>query len=203
MEEEVENEEVKRVKVTNFQSPVPTIIKIRNLIYGKRKPDIYTRITYYINLVIWITFLLWNVISYFTITSRNLIKSQKGISVEKIIEHRGAELGFEPGEFLTRLTTFHAISILCWTLVFFGLVLLYRKKKQFVYFTLIPVLFFIGMNIFFLSFTYFSEDTTMFDKITLLIFVVSCFMHAYLMNNERNGGSIGFFGENTEAEESP
>lgn len=203
MSEEFSREDKKSVKATKFQSPVPIIITIRNLIFGKKRPDIYTIITYYTNLVIWLTFMLWNVISYFTITSRTLIMRQKGISVENIIELRGKELGFEPGEFLSRLTTFHAISVICWGLVFFGLILLYRKKKQFIYFTLGPVIFFLGMNLFYLSFTYTVEDNTMFDKISLLIFIVSCIFHAYLMKNERNGGSISFFGESTEAEESP
>ena len=59
------------------------------------------------------------------------------------------------------------------------------------------------MNVFYLSYTYFMEDTTAYDKIALLILIASIIFHTYLMKNERNGGSISFFGETTEGEESP
>lgn len=188
-------DEQKQVRKTRFQSPVPILIKIRNLIYGKKRPDVYTQITYYVNLLIWLSFMIWNLISFFAITSRHMIYRQKGISLTAIVERRGKELNFEPGTFLDRLYTFHAISIICWSLVFIGLILLYRKKKQFVYFTLGPVIFYLGMTMFYLSFTYFMEDTTAYDKVALLIFIASISIHAYLMKNEREGGSISFFGE--------
>jgi len=193
---EIETEESEiAAKKTPFQSPVPLIIKLRNFIFGKSKPDIYTRITFFINLVIWATFFIWHCISYFTITSRALILQKKGIPVERIIENRGSQLDFAQGDFLNRLLTFHAISIICWGLIFVGLVLLFRKKKQFSYFILGPIIFYLGMNAFYLSFTYFMEDTTAYDKIALLILIASILFHTYLMKNERSGGSISFFGE--------
>ena len=202
--DQIESEEqgVKTTK-TPFQSPVPFIIKFRNFIFGKKKPDIYTRITFFTNLVIWATFFIWHCISYFTITSRTLILRQKGIPVESIIEKRGAQLEFAHGDFLNRLLTFHAISIICWGLIFLGLILLYRKKKQFSYFILGSIIFYLGMNVFYLSFTYFMEDTTAYDKIVLLILIASITFHTFLMKNERSGGSISFFGEANEVEESP
>lgn len=195
---QVENKE--RVR-TRFESPVPFVIALRNLVYGKKKPDMYTRIAFVINMIIWVTFFLWNIISYFVITNRDVLRIQKGINVERIIETRGSELGFEVGQFMNRLLTFHAISIICWGLIFIGLVLLYRKKKQFIYFTLAPLTFYIGMMLFYIGFTYFAQDTTMFDKIALLVFVVSILMHAYLLQNERSGGSISFFGETEDDKE--
>ena len=36
------------------------------------------------------------------------------------------------------------------------------------------------------------------DKILVLIVAVSCIIHAILMRNEKNGGSISFFGEDKE-----
>ena len=139
--------------------------------------------------------MLWSIVSYLAITMRSIILKQKGIPVEDIIQKRGIELGFEPNDFLPRLLTFHAVSIICWGLVFFGLILLYRKKKQFSYFILGAVSFYLGMSIFYLSFNYFLLDTTTFDKISLLIVITSITLHAFLMKNERSGGSISFFGE--------
>ncbi|MDG1332428.1 MAG: hypothetical protein P8P74_08860 [Crocinitomicaceae bacterium] len=182
-------------KKTKFQSPKPILVRIRNIVFGKRKPDIFTRVTFYINTVLWLSFMLWNVIGYFAISSRKMISEMKNIEVEEIIAARGVELGFEPGDFITRLTVVYGVGILCWAAVFFGLILLYRKRKQFIYFVLGGVLFYVGLNIFYLSFQFFREDTTSFDKISLLVIALSTIIHSFLMNNERHGGSISFFGE--------
>ncbi len=185
-------------KTTKFQSPKPMLVRLRNIIFGRKKPDIYTRITFYINIVLWLSFMLWNIIGYFAISLRYLISEMKGIKVEKIIVERGIELGFEPADFVTRLTVVHGVGILCWGAIFFGLVLLYRKRKQFIFFIVGGVLFYIGLNIFYLSYQFFKEDTTGFDKISLLIIVFSTIIHSVLMSNERRGGSISFFGETDE-----
>ena len=182
-------------KKTKFQSPKPILVRLRNIIFGRRKPDIFTRVTFYINIVLWLSFMLWNVIGYFAFVLRNMISEMKGIEVKEIISQRGIELGFEPADFISRLTVVHGVGILCWGAVFFGLVLLYRKRKQFVFFIVGGALFYVGLNIFYLSFQFFKEDTTGFDKISLLIIVLSTIIHSFLMKNERRGGSISFFGE--------
>ncbi len=195
----MEEQEVK--PRTKFQSPLPFIIQFRNLIFGKEKPDTFTSVTFVINIIISTTFFLWNIISYFSISMKDFIEAQKGISVEEIITKRGGELGFENGEFLNRLLTFHAISIICWIIVFVGIVLLYRKLIQFVYFIVLPILFYIGMSIFYISYTYFIEDTTTYDKIALLVVVAGSILHYFLMKNESRGGSINFFGAIEDEEE--
>jgi len=182
-------------KKTKFQSPKPILVRLRNIVFGKRKPDIFTRVTFYINIVLWMCFMLWNLIGYFAISSRDMITEMKNIQVEKIIAARGIELGFEPSDFISRLTVVHGVGIFCWAAVFFGLILLFRKRKQFIYFILGGVLFYIGLNIFYLSFQFFREDVTSFDKISLLIILMSTVIHSFLMKNERRGGSISFFGE--------
>lgn len=183
------------IKTTKFQSPVPLLIRVRNLIFGKKKPDIYTRITFYLNLLIWVGFMLWSIISYIAISSRKLIFEIKGIPVESIIQERGHALGFTEDTFISRLTTFHAISVICWIVVLFGLILLYRKQRRFVYFILGGTTFYVGMIIFYISFQYFREDVTFIDKVGLLVLFLSVLLHGFLMKNERSGGSISFFGE--------
>lgn len=186
---------------TKFQSPIPFIIQFRNLIFGKEKPDTFTTVTFYMNLVIWATFMLWSIISYFSISMKDFILAQKGISVEEIITARGMELGYENNDFINRLLTFHAVSIVCWLVVFIGIVLLYRKKIQFVYFIVGAVFAYIGMSIFYIGFTYFIEDTTTYDKIALLVIIAGSVVHYFLMRNESNGGSINFFGAIEDEEE--
>lgn len=194
-------EEQEAKSTTKFQSPIPFIIQFRNLIFGKKKPDIFTLVTFYMNLVIWFTFMIWNIISYFSISMKDFILAQKGISVEEIITKRGLELGYVNDEFLNRLLTFHAISIICWTIVFVGIVLLYRKKIQFIYFIVGAILAYVGMSIFYVGYSYFIEDTTTYDKIALLIIVAGSILHYFLMRNESNGGSINFFGAIEDEEE--
>jgi len=181
--------------VAKYQSPVPFLIKFRNLIFGKIKPDFYTRIVFFIGILIWLSFQLWTAISYFTLYSRSVIEQQKGIPIEQIIHDRGTELGFIDDDFVSRLLTFNAIGIICWAIVFVGLILLYRKKKQFIFFILGGSLFYLGMSIFYVSYTYFIQDTTTFDKIAILILITSSVFHSFLMNNERKGGGISLFGE--------
>lgn len=193
--EREDKERVKREKIRKFESPIPFVIIFRNWIFGKKKPDIYTRITFFINLTIWATFITWSGISYFALISKQWIWQQKGIPVKWIIERRGKELGFEPGVFVDRLESMNLMALFCWLTFFIGLVFLYRKKRRFTYFTFIPLLIFIVLNMFYMGFTYFIEDTTSFDKIALLIMALSLGLHSFLMNNERKGGSISFFGE--------
>jgi len=193
--EKEEKDRRKKEQIRKLESPIPFVVIIRNWIFGKRKPDIYTRFTFVTNVVIWLLFLIWSGFSYFAVNSREWILQQKGIGVKTIIEGRGKELGFEQGVFLERMETASLIAIICWLAFFVGLILLYRKKRIFVYFSLIPLLVYIGLNSLYLGFDYFIEDITLFDKILLLISLVSISISAYMM---RNGGSentgSNFFG---------
>ncbi|XOV68380.1 MAG: hypothetical protein ACFHU9_04230 [Fluviicola sp.] len=193
--EREEKERVKREKMRKLESPLPFVIILRNWIFGKKRPDIFTRLTFIANLVIWILFLVWSGFSYFAVNSRDWILNQKGINVTNIINNRGRDLGFEQGVFLERMETESLLAIICWSVFFVGLVLLYRKKRIFVYFALIPLLAYIGLNSLYLGLDYFVQDVTLFDKILLLISLVSLSISAFMMRNggSENAGS-NFFG---------
>lgn len=200
MEEKKEqSESLGAVKKTPFQSPVPILIKLRNLIFGKQKPDVFTQVHFFLNLVIAAAFFTWHLLSVFAINRRGLIWEFKGISVEALVERRGIELGFSGGELLDRLMTLHSISVICWTIVFTGLVRLYRLKKDFIYFTLPAVLFYLGMNVFYMSFRFFVEDTTNFDKVAILIVALSSLIHYFLLKRSGAGEKISFFGVDEDA----
>lgn len=198
--EREEKERIKREKIRKFESPIPFVILFRNWIFGKQRPDMYTLLTFFANLVIWFFFLIWTGFSYFTIISREWIWEQKGIAVTSIVDKRGIALGFEPDVFIARLEFTNLIGIVCWCVFFIGLVFLYRKRKIFIYLTLIPMSIYLLLNLFYLGMTYFLHDVTMFDKVLLLIAATSLLVHSVLMKNERNGGSIGFFGEAMDVE---
>lgn len=189
------------VKKTKFQSPVPFIIQFRRFIFGKQKPDLYTQLAFFANLIIWATFFVWHIISYFALQSKNVFLREKGIPVHRIIEQRGNELGFEPGVFADKIETYNAISAILWGVFFIGLILMYRKRKMFIHFTLSPIALYLLLSVFYLSFTYFMQDTTGYDKVAILIVIVSCLFHNFLLRNENSGGSISFFGEADQEEE--
>jgi len=172
----------------------PFLIGLKGLIFGSKKPDIYTLSTFFLNLIIWFIFFLWEILSLIAITSRELIWQKKGVSVEAIVNDRGEQLGFTHGKFIDYLTTVHSIGLICWGIFFIGLILLYRKKESFVYFTVGPLVFFVGMLVFYLNFSYFAEDTTGFDKVALLISLLSLLLHFFLLRSEKLNGRINFFG---------
>jgi hypothetical protein len=108
---------------------------------------------------------------------------------------RGQALGFEGQDFLDRLLTTHAIAVVAWIIVFIGIVLLYRKKEVFLYFIVGGTVFYSGMLLFYMSFSYFKEDVTLFDKIGLLAILLSSTIYYFLLKKENAGGSINFFEE--------
>lgn len=180
---------------TSFHSPVPIILRLRTVVFGDEIPDKYTQFTFFLNLFFWFTFFMWSVASYLTISNREVIMDQKNIPVEEIIRSRGEQLGFEGQDFLDRLVTTHSIGVISWTVVFIGLVFLYRKKEIFIYFIAAGTLFYTGMLLFYISYSYFKEDVTLFDKIGLLAILLSSTMYFFLLRKENSGGSINFFEE--------
>lgn len=179
---------------TKFQSPVPFVLKLRDLIYGKRKPDFFTRLNFILNLVLWSTFMIWSIISFYAVGARDFIYRQKGIPVESIIKSRGRELGFDGDDFLDRLLTVNGIAIICWGVVFIALILMYRRNKRFFYPFIIPILFYIGMLFAYISPSYFMQDTTTFDKIALLIMLASSTIYYFLIKDKDKDEEINFFG---------
>ncbi len=171
---------------TKFNSALPLILKLRDLIFGSKKPDIYTRVTVYCNTLIWFIFLAWHLIGFASISMREVIFTEKKIDVEALIFERGKLLGFQPYEFLNLLLKYHSISAICWGTIFIGLILIWRKNKIFNYFIFIPLLVYAGMIVFFLRWRYFMEDTTTFDKITLLVFVLNILIYWIIQRAKRS-----------------
>ncbi|PWL29468.1 MAG: hypothetical protein DCO96_06835 [Fluviicola sp. XM-24bin1] len=196
--EREDKERIKREKMRKLESPIPFVIVLRNWIFGKRRPDIFTRITFIANLVIWMLFLIWSGFSYFAVNSRDWILQQKGIRVTSIINERGTELGFENGVFMDRMETASLIAIVCWLVFFVGLVLLYRKKRIFVYFSIVPLLAYVALNSIYLGFAYFIEDITLFDKILILISLLSLSISVFMMRSGGENTGSSFFGVPTE-----
>ncbi len=170
------------------------LIKMRQLILGDEIADLFTQVTFYINLVFWILFMVWSVASLIAFSQIELIISAKEIPVEEIIDQRGIQLGFEPGRFIDSLMFYQYIRLFTWITFLFGLILLYRKMKSFIYFTLIPLIVNVIAVLFLLGYEYFKSDISTFDKISLLIMAVSCVVFYFLIRKEDDEGVMNFFG---------
>lgn len=179
---------------TPFQSPVPYIVMLRNFIFGKEKPDVLTQVNFFINLFISLSFFIWHILSWLAISKRELIWQKKGISVEGLIESRGVELGFGSGELLSRLLTLHGISVICWGVILLGLVRLYRRKADFIYIVIPSLFFYVGMYLFYLSFRFFIEDTTAYDKLSMILVLLSATIEFVLLKRRQGGSGFSFFG---------
>jgi len=170
---------------TRFNSPIPMLMKLRDTIFGKLRPDLYTRITAYISLLIWIIFLSWHIISYFAISFRDVIRTEKKVDVEALIYNRAAQLGFNPETFLQQLLNYHLISAICWGVVFIGIVFLWRKMRVFALFLLGGVAVYYGLLLFYMGFRYFNEDTTLFDKILLAVLTGIALLYFLLLKSKK------------------
>lgn len=176
----MESQETEQVQ-TKFNSALPLILKVRDLIFGRKRPNLYTRITAYINLLIWCVFFCWHLISYFAISLRETIYVEKKINVEELIFRRGTELGFEPYHFLNHLLKYHFISIICWGVVFLGIVLIWRRMKIFSFFLFGALAVYFLVLFFYMGKNYFIQDTTLFDKILLALIVVNSLLYVFLI----------------------
>ena len=90
--------------------------------------------------------------------------------------------------------------MICWIVVLVGLVLMWRKDVRFAWFLFGGTVFYFGMMVFYLNYSYFRDDTTLFDKIALLTFNANAAMYLLMLRKEQSGGSLSFFGEEDDEE---
>lgn len=166
---------------TRFNSITPLILKLRDIVFGERRPDLYTRISCYLNLVIWFSFFLWHIIGYTAISLRGMIFEEKKIDVEALIFKRGETLGFRPYQFLNLLMEYHLVSSICWAAAFVSIVLMWRRKKIFIFLLLASLGAYLAQLISFMGWTYFMQDTTFFDKIMLAVIAANSLVFAIFM----------------------
>jgi hypothetical protein len=168
------------------------------LILGKREPDAYTKITFYTLFALAVLFLVWNIVGYVALRYQHLIHVHRHVAIDSIFAERGAQLGFSAEEFTDRLSTLFLVSIVCWLLVFSSLVLLWRKNNVYFPVLISGVLMYVCMLFFYLGYDYFRTDTSLFDKIALLIVLVMATLHYFLMKKEQAGEGLSFFGEDVD-----
>jgi len=166
------------------EDAIPLFVKISRIVFGKKKPDGFTRIIFSINLFSWFLLFMWNMISYFVLISSSIIKENKGFSVNAIIRRNGQKLGFNGQEFLDAITQFYFLNNFIWIIIFAGLVLMYRKKAFYPFLLLGGLAVHFLLMFFTLGLQYFLEDVSFFDKILYAILIGSTIIHSFLMKKE-------------------
>ncbi len=176
---------------TKFNSPLPLLITIRNAIFGKKRPDGYTRITFYLSTLVWFTFLVWHLLSYFAFSLRDLIFEEKKIDVTTLIYCRGEALGFEARDFLSRILNLYLYSAIIWTVFFLGLVLLWRKSRWAIYLISGCFTSYYALLILYMNLDYFNQDVTYFDKVLLSLTGINLLIY-FVINKYRTKREIAF-----------
>lgn len=178
----------------HLNSPLPLLIRLRNVVFGKVKPDLYTQLSFFFALVLWFVFFLWSVMGSVVIRTHLWIEAEKKIQVSKMIDERGIQLGFEPQSFIGRLEAFYALGIILWLVAFIGLILMWRKNFRFVWFFFGGAGLYLLFMLVMLGFDYWANDTTLFDKVSYFLLVGHTAFYAYYLKKEQDGEPIQFFG---------
>lgn len=180
------NQEETNIENNHTQMFRPHLKRVRNVILGTSKPKLFSQIVFYIGLLTASIFGIWSMISFFILKSPRYLKEHKGVDVKAIIELRGRELGFRDTQFYNYLETFHLLGICLWFFVFLGCIFLWRQKKWSVFMIVGCLLIYCSSMLFLLGPTYFLEDTTLFDKLTLSLLFVLILIHHFVVKAETN-----------------
>jgi hypothetical protein len=165
---------------------------------GNEEPDAYTKLTFYILLIVSMLFLIWNVVGFIAISYQHLLYTHRHVEIDAIFAQRGSQLGFTAEEFTHRLSVLFIASICCWTVILGALALLWRKNTRYFPILIVCAIFYIAMHLFYLGYGYFKTDTSAFDKIALLTLFAVAILHSLILKREKSGSGLSFFGEDDE-----
>ena len=162
---------------------------------GTKDPDAYTKVTFYTLLAITGLFLIWNLVGYAALSYQHLIHIHRHVSIDLIFAERAKTLGYSAEEFVHRLDVLFTTSIVCWVIILGALVLLWRKNTLYFPIVICGALLYLAMLFFYIGYDYFRTDTSIFDKVALIVLFVMSILHYFIMKKEQSGESLSFFGE--------
>ena len=168
---------------------------LTRFLLGTKDPDSYTKVTFYTLLFITGLFLVWNIVGYAALSYQHLIHIHRHVSIDSIFSERAATLGYSAEEFTHRLGVLFTMSIVCWLIILVALVLLWRKNTLYFPIIMSGTLLYLSMLFFYIGYDYFHTDTSLFDKIALLVLCVMSVLHFFMLKKEQSGESLSFFGE--------
>ena len=173
-------------------------ISFVRILLGKSEPDSYTKVTFYTLIPISILFLIWNCVGYVALCYQHFIHIHRHVSIDTIFAERASQLGYSPEEFTHRLSVLFIMSIACWLIILSALILLWRKNTLYFPLILTGGLLYLVLLFFYIGYDYFRTDTSMFDKIALIVLFVMSGLHFFILKKEQSGQSLNFFGEDDE-----
>ena len=161
----------------------------------RTKPDQYTQISFYINLAVSTYLLFSSLMMLVTLNTTKIIEQFKQISASELIDKRGAQLGFEQGEFQLALNQYYVFSIVALVLICLSLILLW-KKWTFFYPLLIFSTFlgFLSMLVL-LGPSYFLDDISWTEKVLWLVLILNSTIYWSLLKKEKQRDSISLIDE--------
>ncbi len=168
---------------------------IENTKTKKHRPDNFTRISFYINLIILAYFLFWNLTMLVALNTTQIIETFKHLPASQIIDKRGMQLGFATGEFHPTLNRYYVISSLLFLPIFLSLFLLWKKRRFFYPILLFSLLLQLFLMIILLGITYFMNDIRFSDKILWLVLFANSTIYWALLKKESQSDTFNFFNE--------
>ncbi len=166
----MEEETVRRTTLAKEEYLAKTTLHtIITKIYGTERPHWFVQLNYHLSSFIATLALIWQGMTYLILANPSFLKNHKSIDVPAIVEKRGIELGFAKNTFYDTMLQFSLTGSILWLLLLVTLIFVWRQKSFAVYLiTGIILTYFITLMTM-MGWTYFDQDTTIFDKITLVI----------------------------------
>ncbi len=162
-----------RIDQLSLEDTLPLMKQIKSFTLGKQKPDSFTRFIFNLNFTGWLLLFGWNTLSFIALSFSDLIKEEKGFSVNAIIRRQGREYGFEGQDFLDNFYVYLELQFIILSVLLVGITLLYRKKKSFAFLFFGAFLFHFASLFYLLGIQYFIEDITLFDKLLYAVMLIS------------------------------
>lgn len=179
---------------TKFQSPFPILKSIRDWVLGSTQPDIYTRLAFYINVIITFLFLAWNTVVFIVMQFQDLILTHKTVDLKTLLEKQFNKAHIPKEDIIEKMSHFNQLQFIIWFTVLFSSILLYRKKTLFIWFLIAPVLALIFFSIYLFNGQFFQAYFSNFDQVALLILLLNSVFYFIKLNRELHGSSTNFFG---------
>lgn len=178
----------------HLDSPTTLLARLRDLIFGKTAPDMYTKVAFWIAITGWGIFMLWSILGYTALKMQYLIVDNKSVNIDVLIGNRGIELGFDPREFVVQMQQLYGWSIVSFAIVFAGIIFLWRQQFVFVWFFFGGMILYPVVIVMFAGWSYLGSDITAFDKILWFVLVAQTAVYAFFLKRKQNGLDFDFFG---------
>jgi hypothetical protein len=154
-----------------FQNPKNLFNNFRKIILGPENPKTYVKWCYFINSIISILFLGWHLLGFLSVIFRNIIFEKKKIAVDEVISEYAKETGFTVNEFILSIEIHHVLSSIIWIFLLVVMVLFWRRRKWVFFYVLFAFLVYFLQGIFILGWRFITQELTLFDWFTLVIFI--------------------------------